>query len=1442
MPTLPQRDNHEINNCLIDLILKLEQIKKHGVATMLADMNQAATSPAEAQRIAAKYNSQEIQQLDAQLRPKNIIELQVILKQLIAESGFMLSMIAPQLLKSTLSNLKITLIQDLFKAEINNSREPNPFMLRWAESTLRLSDLQDDSDFDQIDRSVRKSQAIALVCRAVSKHACVVQQQDAYLALLANVHFNRLDSELVFQWTGMFSAMPQRDHLPILKALLNDATLIYQKEPFLTLISLIAKLNAKQFSTTTIVDFCHRFAAFSADFQADYHLFIEQLTVAYSADNKDRLIHMLLTEPGLTVQQMLRINADTHQMADHRDKLAHLYIKLKAQGQLATFLQQTAPMPFEQKSLIIMMLAKAYASRRTQDPEIDMVEVSTRLAALSIEQLNALSTLYDTTPISISCLGHALINFHADSPFEDFLQGIEKSPFGKRQLKEQFDCSQLERVINGSSDLINKSTYTYHHRKQLMESFLLINEMGYQLPVFNGKPAMALSNLDIKTLFAAIKADPQQDSMKNKLCALTLMREAMYRSTGQFPNSTQMLVLIDCMLHHGHVISNFETGQGKSLVDVMKCAFLWLYSDRVEITTSSIVDAKRDIENYSPFLVSLGVPFAAKPISASSAIGAFCPDGINFSTFAQLSLFYSKAMACGEIITTPNDKVSLVVNESDHSLLEDQTAYRFATTAGVTLGKAHEWVYSAINSYVETPPFTRGDSSMETDIRRLRRYLASQARVLGKSAAIVEKFDDDCLLRWIESAILVKYKLNEDEDYVVVPVPDQPDNYVVKLLMSDKKVSPDSVFGNGCQQLLQARLNSEKRIPIQGHDAFTIDPETKTIISRSNRNLIDDYRAKKGLIWGSSGTVGSEEEIVEQYQKYGFAFSKIEPHHKRQVIEHPLLVLPTKAEHYQHLSKKVIAKRNHASPSPVLIFCQDIEKAREIYAHLLQTTGQNGLQLFIGTGDEEAIIKQAASPGMITVTTSAIGRNTDVPYDKAVGLDVWHTCITSTRQDGQKSGRTGRQGSKGTNDYILNVEDQQVNNLNDIKRLREKLDAVARKKRDFNEGFYVILGHLLAQLERIPSFLFTEMSKQDFLRKQWAPFSVNQEQRYRELVLANQLDRRSFIEEARTGFLQLIANAAPGYDMSQLPPFEESAYAVAEKYNPYTKPVCIADCTPSVVIAHELCLAKQEPVGALAAADKETIQLALKTLFSGLTSSNYMQRNAEFLTFMYTLPASQAEIQGIYQDFLRDYFPTFNESKCKDYSALNQLTENQSYLFLFQALASVNKDNPIVDVNVLKEAVSLIIEEYLQNSWFISHEKRQAALDLQAHIHGAAGAEDVVSALMDSQLAVAKKDIQINTQRFFFSTNYSGTSRLQNSISRALALATSLGVKTKTDTLVDGLTQLLSDLVPEDIKPELKSLDGLMRFAESPSGKDSANALVLSHCLQEAHGYAITVR
>ncbi len=137
---------------------------------------------------------------------------------------------------------------------------------------------------------------------------------------------------------------------------------------------------------------------------------------------------------------------------------------------------------------------------------------------------------------------------------------------------------------------------------------------------------------------------------------------------------------------------------------------------------------------------------------------------------------------------------------------------------------------------------------------------------------------------------------------------------------------------------------------------------------------------------------------------------------------------------------------------------------------------------------------------------------------------------------------------------------------------------------------------------------------------------------------------------------------------------------------------------------------------------------------------------------------------------------------------------------LFRRLASVDPHKPLLDADKMKHIAVDMVEEYLQSSWWIGHEKRVAAIQLQREILPSPDIQGVIKTICDSQVAIAEKDIELNKKYF-------GNSRLQNTLSHILTMAVSLGIENNTSDLVHKLSQSfikLTGTTPEEaLDPEV---------------------------------------
>lgn len=813
--------------------------------------------------------------------------------------------------------------------------------------------------------------------------------------------------------------------------------------------------------------------------------------------------------------------------------------------------------------------------------------------------------------------------------------------------------------------------------------------------------------------------------------------------------------------------------------------------------------------------------------------------GLNVSTLAQFSLVDSKAKAEGIELDSANDVVSLVLNESDDAILDDRTVYRYASTDAVSLTEKQEWVYDAINAFVKSQRFIVGNTTEAQDINMLRQYLLNEAKESKKSSRfILDKLSDAQLLQWIESAILVNYRLRENYDYVVTETPIvkmirgvKRETYAVKILQKNGKVSSDTQYGNGMQQLLYAKLNKT-----YGEQRFIIEPESKTIISSNNKNRLDYYRSKKGFIWGSSGTVGFGEEIDFQYRKYGFEFSKVTPHQAKQVKENPHVICVNEEQQFAAILEKINDNLNTNNKRPNFLFLKDIETAQRFQAYLQSKPEKINIehQLYTGLGQEEEVIRKAAIPGMLTITTQALGRNTDVKYPKE-GMNIIDTFVSHERNRIQRIGRTGRQGSKGQIDAIYNQEDLKGQSIEELQKM---FDKAAEEERRYNEDLFDVLGYLLSHVNQ-------HNQDRTFFKTNWSFFSKNIEDMYHKEKLNNNYDRDRFLEKVVTAFNRLPIKPV---DLNEFKLKLTEHYEDRPQYASYQKDVKLKDCVSPEWIAYhflnsDACSDFSETY--TENNDVKAIKEKLEKLFASIHQKNFQVLNIDYLNYLNANPKSKQLIKQAHQEFLEEYLKKQVASskylswiKCwmGFQGHLNRITQDSQYLLMFKAMVDVRQEETaFIEVKI---AIKTLLEEYKQYNWFVNKNRKEEISNLLSMIDETNNYEMLIEKLMKSKLDIMQQDIDKNKSswRSIKSLHFFGNSRFQSVLDRALKLASTMSRQQIAPQDIQEMLQKLKSTTDDtlDEKAAQQTIDELKNIMSRLNPKDHANAVVIAKSIESA--------
>ena len=365
-----------------------------------------------------------------------------------------------------------------------------------------------------------------------------------------------------------------------------------------------------------------------------------------------------------------------------------------------------------------------------------------------------------------------------------------------------------------------------------------------------------------------------------------------------------------------------------------------------------------------------------------------------------------------------------------------------------------------------------------------------------------------------------------------------------------------------------------------------------------------------------------------------------------------------------------------------------------------------------------------------------------------------------------------------------------------------------------------------------------------FLRDQWSKFSADTEKRHRENRQNGTINKEQFNQETLVSFHQLMQTALT----KPMPAVSEKALSAAlskpqaerKTYRINDKPVTLKDCTPPMTIAYHLLQVNVEDKDP--EKTKVVIKAKLQQLFEGITRKNWASKNKEYLAYLTATLTTQTVIAEAHREFLNDYLhqeppQTYGSklwSNVKRWlgfeSKLNQIANNANYLLMFHAFANL-PNKPIADLDLIKKSVNSLLDEYL-DKWFVNTQRETWALELKTNINKTNDVDAVIKLLSQSQVDVAKQDIETNKQRRFKPLHVSGESRYQSTLSRALNLTTALSGKTQTEGLMNDLAPLLSEIT--DKTPLNEVTQDELKHRAKGTKVDRANASVITSSLEKA--------
>lgn len=721
--------------------------------------------------------------------------------------------------------------------------------------------------------------------------------------------------------------------------------------------------------------------------------------------------------------------------------------------------------------------AMSVSHSRKQIALLKIITVLGRVAGFTRVLLNKLSTeqsIETLENLAAVCLGpieppfEQLVQAINTRRLNEFIEQFETAPFGKRNDKKYFDSTRVTDTIHAIQDM--SGTLSHSKQNQLYRWFTYVNALGHTHPILvpgadHPKPANALSRADILTLvqtYRRIVSDPAaspHDKLSARLSFLAIIREVLYRSAGEgkeiYPHSTQILSVLNTLMHGGNLISEIATGEGKSVVAMLSMAMMWLEGHTVDMCTSNSELARRDFMNGRAFFDYLGINSAL--INSRSPSTAYQHGGVNYADVSDLALFRARTQLSKDYKKEhKEEKVSCVIDEFDFTALDDGTVRRTAVSLdGSVPGRNSHYkeIYEAVNEFVRSDEFKYDPhheelcGPPEKDIQNLRHFLEKSVLTPLQRARLRDgRITDKQLNTWIDSAADARH-LREGTDYIVREEKHTVDNEeehvsVARLLDNSRgRVSPNTQYSHGVQQFLHARLNKERIEKKRDIRPFLVETEMSAVAVSTSKAHIDYYGRHHGRVIGLTGTSGSLKEKAEQKTKYQAEIFHIPHHQTRHRQDRPPMIVRTAEEHKASILAEVKRHlRAHNPPQPILIVCKDVDASNEIHAYLQQNLNpaqRSNLQLYNASKTdvkESDIVDNAGVAGCITVSTLMLSRGVDIlprlekKKESALhpaGLFTLVTYISPERTYDQIRGRSGRQGQVGETMLVAHFASQE---------------------------------------------------------------------------------------------------------------------------------------------------------------------------------------------------------------------------------------------------------------------------------------------------------------------------------------------------------------------------------------------------------------------------------
>jgi len=578
--------------------------------------------------------------------------------------------------------------------------------------------------------------------------------------------------------------------------------------------------------------------------------------------------------------------------------------------------------------------------------------------------------------------------------------------------EQQDNIEAIERLVEGVVEPIYGRSLGFNIKDKLISLLKFFNSNTCDYSVLSRDKIKE----QLKTKRDDISSDSSSLDGKNQAMVryLALSREVLWRTTGKWANSAQLLSVLLHAFGNQNIATENKTGEGKTIIAALVSALNVAQNIKTDMATSDMDLARDNLASISDFYKYLGIN--AGLADAATEFTDYAELDVCYTDCTQLSLFKLRQKNAGIL---DGESRALVMDEFDAALILHATEQNnLALRVGDGTNNPLRNIYPKINDFVDRYD---GIASLPSDaIAQLRTSLNSikgDDEKLNSDIEIFLNLSDERIFKYICTALAVKdFAQKKDAAFMVGTIADEFGNEksIAYLVAPGGNLAKKSRLGNGGHQLLHARLESSS----DNMPSFVCEPENEIIDTLLAEGLLSFYRKVNCV----SGTVGDQldVEFLSTPLSANLQILKVPPFYPSQRVDAGAHFYPEERPYYffgyNHLD--AIAEQRKISydndMQPMLIICQTAAAATTLRSKMRESGYR--IQLLLPDASESGkkdILANAGQEAFITISTTMIGRGTDIKCEHPHGLAVVDTRNCNDINTQQGFGRSGRYGHVG---------------------------------------------------------------------------------------------------------------------------------------------------------------------------------------------------------------------------------------------------------------------------------------------------------------------------------------------------------------------------------------------------------------------------------------------